>query len=418
METIIGLKGREILNAKGNPTVEAELITSSGLHLFASVPSGASTGKYEAFELYDGGTRYGGRGTLTAANTISTSIRDALIGMDVTRQSEIDGLLCSLDGTANKSRLGANAILPVSLAVARAAASSMDIPLFEYINSMQAMGSMGIPDIIATVISGGVFSPSGLEFEDYMYVLGGFEAFSDQLEALVRLRRHLEKIVCGQFGVVPEDGGALAPPIRSSEEAFDLMLECARDLGLEDHVSLGIDVAASELFDEGTGTYSAGIGHRLSKQKLIDRYVALCEAYPLTLIEDGVEENDFDGFCEISTRMPSIQVVGDDLFATNVSRIQTGIEMKSANTLLLKVNQIGTLTEALAASRLAQSNGMDVIVSLRSGETEDDFIADLAVGIGARQIKLGSPVRLERNTKYNRLLRISENLSAPDKKSF
>ena len=410
METIVSLKGREILNAKGNPTVEAELVTSSGIHTYASVPSGASTGVYEAFELYDGGTRYDGHGTKVAANNISTVIHDALVGMDVTRQTAIDELLCALDGTENKSRLGANSILPVSLAVSRAAAISLGLPLFRYINTLYAMGPVRVPDIVATVISGGVFSPSGLEFEDYMYVLKGFEKFSDQLETLVHLRSHLEKNTNAKFGIVPEDGGALAPPLKSSEEAFDLMLESARQIGMEGHVSLGLDVAASELFDEASQTYAAGKDRSLTKKEMLERYVSLCKSYPLTLIEDGFEEDDFESFKDLLSFLPSIQVVGDDLFASNVSRIQTGIERNSANALLLKVNQIGTLSEALAAGRLAQSNRMDVIVSLRSGETEDDFIADLAVGIGAKQIKLGSPVRLERNTKYNRLLRISESL--------
>lgn len=409
-ETIIGVRGREILNAKGNPTVEAEVCTSGGGSFFASVPSGASTGAYEAHELYDGGTRYGGRGTRTAAHHISTIMQDALVGMDVTQQAAADELMCKLDGTPDKSRLGANAILPVSLAIAKAAARSLRLPLYAYIQTLYSVGSIAMPNIIATVISGGVFSPSGLEFEDYMYVLHGFSQFSDELEALVRLRRQLGINVESKFGPVLEDGGALAPPIESSEEAFSLMLESARQLGLEAHVSLGIDVAASELYDPKTGTYAIGKGRSLSKDSLIDRYVSLCNAFPLTLIEDGVEENDFPGFSEISSRLPHIQVVGDDLFATNVDRIRTGIAANAANTLLLKVNQIGTLTEALSASRLVHAHGMDVIVSLRSGETEDDFIADLAVGIGARQIKLGSPVRLERVTKYNRLLKISENV--------
>jgi enolase len=408
MDKIVSLTGREILNGRGMPTVEVELTTDSGISVSASVPSGTSTGAYEAHELFDGGPRYRGRGTRKAASNVSTILQKKLIGMDVSRQSDIDQLMCDLDGTPNKSALGANAILPVSLAAAKASALSQKEPLYAYLHRLYEYGSMRLPDIVATVISGGVFSPSGLEFEDYMYVLSGFSDFSQQLEALSELRYQLGIEAKKRYGDILEDGGALAPPLSSSEEAFDLMLSVAGSLGLEQHVAIGLDVAATELFSSHDGKYKLGKNSVLTKEELMERYAYLCNAYPVGLIEDGLEENDFEGFNALKALVPGIQIVGDDLFATNVDRINKGLEFDSANSLLLKVNQIGTLTEALDASTLAQSNGMDVIVSLRSGETEDSFISDLAVGIGARQIKLGSPVRLERNVKYNRLLRIAE----------
>jgi enolase len=405
---IISIKGREILNARGKPTVEATLFTENGITTWASVPSGTSTGKYEAFELYDGGSRFQGFGTRIAAANVSTLLCDALKGMDVTEQALIDKRMCEADGTENKHVIGANAILAVSVAVAKAGAATQKIPLYNYFGSTERPRTL--PDLTATVISGGAFSPSGLEFEDYIYVVHGFDRFADKLEALVILRRELESALKNKFGDFPEDGGALAAPIRSTQEAFDYMLETAHHCGYANNVSLGLDVAANELFDYASGLYTIHDGMKKSKEELLEYYIQLCHDYPLTFLEDGFEQDDFDSFANLKHNLPDIQIVGDDLFVTNIKRLKMGIERNCANALLLKINQIGTISEALEAARMARQNAYDITVSLRSGETADDFIADFAVGINARQVKFGSPVRLERNLKYNRLLAIEDDI--------
>ncbi|MGN0305875.1 MAG: phosphopyruvate hydratase [Lachnospiraceae bacterium] len=408
MNRIINVKGREILNAKGRPTVEAEVMTENGISAVASVPSGTSRGKYEAFELYDGGTRYGGFGTRAASSNISKEICEVLLGMDVTDQEAIDRTLCELDGTPNKSRLGGNAILSVSVAAAKAGAASKSMAPYEYLR--QPGVALKIPDIVATVIAGGVFSTSGMEFEDYMMILHGFEEFPDELEALCSLRWRLEEELRKKYGNFMEDGGALAVPCQSTAEAFEWILRTASLMGYESKVSLGLDVAASELWEPEQAKYRLMGRGLYTSRELAEYYKELCGKYPLTFIEDGFEQDDFEGFSLLKNMLSGVQIVGDDLFATNIERLKLGIKMDCANGLLLKINQIGTVTEAIHAGRLAREHGMDIIVSLRSGETTDDFIADLSVAIGARQIKLGSPVRAERNVKYNRLLKIWKEL--------
>jgi enolase len=336
MGIIVDIKGREILNAKGRPTVEAEVITSDNLIAVASVPSGTSRGEHEAFELYDKEQRHQGYGVRKAANNVSTLIKERLVGMDVSNQTAIDAALCTLDGTPDKSSLGANAILPVSLAVAKLGAMINKQPLYSYINLLFGIEKIKMPNILATVIAGGLYSSSGLEFEDYMYLLQDFKTFADQLEAIVELRRVLQEIITKKYGPVLEDGGALAPPLRNSEEAFDFLLEAARITGYENNVAIGLDVAASGLFDKTIDKYKLG-ANLLSKEELIDRYVAICEAYPLLFLEDGLEEHDFIGFNELKQRLSKLQIVGDDLFCTNPSLIKKGIAHDSANTLLLKV---------------------------------------------------------------------------------
>lgn len=408
-DEIWSLRGREVLNANGKPTVEAELTTRSGIRTTASVPSGTSTGRYEAFELYDGGERYGGCGTRKAAANISGELNACLHGCDVTDLEGIDRRMCGLDGTENKSRLGGNAILAVSVAAAKAGALAAGMPLYRWLG--QGREKFSIPDVAATVIGGGAFSYCSLEFEDYILLLSGFDRFSEELEMLSAVRRRLGENLRSKYGSFMEDGGALAPPLSSSREAFDHMLEAARQLGCEGHAALGLDVASSQLYDEKTGRYRLAGHPDMTRGELIDYYAALCREYPLRLIEDGLEEDDFEGFALLKKRVPGIQIVGDDLFATNVERLKTGVARDSANTMLLKINQAGTVTQAIEACRFAQSHGYDIIVSLRSGDTPDDFVADLAVGIGARQIKAGSPVRAERNAKYNRLLKIGDELN-------
>lgn len=415
MDYIEKIIGREILNARGKPTVEAEIITKNGIRAFASVPSGTSTGIYEAKALYDGQPRYEGKGTKKAAANVSGEISSYLHGTDITDQAKIDQALCKLDGTEDKSRLGANAVLAVSAAAARAGAMAKGLPLYKYLAEKREGGckeeKLFLPHIVATVIAGGVFSDSGLEFEDYMAVFRGFSAFSQELDALAALRGRLEKKLREKYGAFPEDGGALAPPLKSTEEAFFWILETAKDLNIEDKVTLGLDVAASELWDNQGQMYTLGSGKKqMAAKELSLYYEKLYKDYPLTFIEDGFHQDDFQSFAWLGKRIPEAQIVGDDLFATNPKRLSQGIALRAGNGLLLKMNQIGTVTEAVKAAQMARKHHYDVIVSLRSGETTDDFIADLAVAVGAGQIKLGSPVRAERNAKYNRLLRIEEEL--------
>lgn len=398
--------GREILNARGKPTVEAELVMSSGQVVCASVPSGTSTGKYEAKELFDGGDRYGGFGTRKAAQNVSSEINNQISGMDVTDQKGVDKALIALDGSELKQRLGGNAILAASIATAKAGALATGLPLYRYLGGQAANK---LPNIASTVISGGAFSPSGLEFEDYLILLEKMPSFADSVEALCRIRKILERKCADKFGAIAEDGGALAPPLESTDAAFELMLSSAREAGCESHVKLGLDVAANELFDSKKGLY------RLKQQdmdadSLSEYYQKICKDYPLVYIEDPFTEDSWEEFKALTAIRPDIQIVGDDLFATNVTRLAKGIEVQAANTLLLKVNQAGTVTESLAAANYATDHKLSITASLRSGETNDSFQADLAVAVRAVQMKLGSPVRGERNAKYNRLMRIEEQL--------
>ncbi len=407
MDSIIkSITGREILNARGKPTVEAEVVTSDGICVTASVPSGTSRGKYEAHELYDGGMRFGGKGARKAAEGVSGEIHNALSGNLVTDQRRIDRILCDLDGTPNKERLGGNAILAVSQAVARAGAIASKMPLYRYLGGFNAKR---LPDIASTVISGGAFSPSGLEFEDYLMILEGFPSFSDQVEALCAMRIYMEKRLTERFGFYPEDGGAYAPPLGSSAEAFELMLESARVVGCEGMVKLGLDVAANELYDAESGTYLL-MGKRYDPDTLLQYYVELCRDYPMIYIEDGFEQDSFGYFAKLKASVPELMVVGDDLFVTNIERVKIGVETNAANTLLLKINQIGTISESFDAVLYAKEHGYEITTSLRSGETNDDFAADMAVAVGSRSMKLGSPFRAERNAKYNRLMRIESEL--------
>lgn len=408
MNVIEKVTGYEILNSRGKPTVEVEIVTTSGIAGVASVPSGTSKGKYEAHELYDGDKRYRGYGVRKAVANVNTEIREALLGMEITDQRAIDRVMLSLDGTKNKDRLGANAILAVSVAAAKAGSQAVRLPLYRYLGGLQAIT---LPGIVSTVISGGEFSPSGLEFEDYLLILDGFDSFADSLEALVEMRLLLEKKLRQVYGSFPEDGGALAPPLQSTEAAFEYMLGVAKEVGCERNISLGLDVAANELYDKQNGLYNMEKGTMTAGQ-LTDYYQKLCADYPLTFIEDPFEQDQLDSFATLTKLLPGIQIVGDDLFVTNVERLQKGIEKGCANTLLLKINQIGTVSEAIDAAVFAHKHHFGITASLRSGETTDDFLADMAVGIGAKQIKLGSPVRGERNTKYNRLLKIESELTS------
>jgi len=399
---------REILCGTGKPTVEVEIMTEQGIKVEASVPSGTSRGKYEAFELYDGGKRFRGYGVLRAVNNVNKIITPKLFEMDVRNQNKIDQMMQEIDGSTNKSNLGGNAILAVSLAVAKAGAISTSLPLYRYLGELSANR---LPMPLATVLAGGKYSPSPLPFEDYILILKGFSSFSDSLEALTETYHYLSDLVKLRFGSVPEVGGALAIPSVNTEDAFDLMLQAIEKGGYRNKILLGLDVAASELYNVNGNYYQIG-SKKLKPDELIDYYRELTQSYPLIYIEDPFEEDSFDYFAKLTQTLPGIQIVGDDLFASNPLRIQKGIETKAANTLLLKINQIGTVTETLKAAKLATSNHQEITVSIRSNDTNDSFIADLAVAVNALQIKVGSPVRGERNAKYNRLLKIEKELGS------
>jgi enolase len=405
-DTIQMVRGREILSGVGRPTVEVEVTTARGNRAVASAPAGTSTGKYETRPLYDGGTRYRGCGVRKAVENVDRILGPAVIGMDVLAQDRVDQSLIDLDGTPLKERLGANAILAVSLAVAKAGALAAGLPLYRYLGGV---GAFQLPVPLATVLAGGRHSPSPLPFEDYLISLRGFGTFGEAVEALSGIHATLGALLRKRFGHIPDVGGAYAPPLASSEEAFEAILDAVEQAGHTGRVTLGLDVVGSDLYEPINGAYHVA-GKAFAAEELLAYFVTLTKQYPLEIIEDPFEEDDFEHHTALTRSLPEQRIVGDDLFATNAQRVLRGIESKAANTLLLKVNQAGTVTEAYRAGRLARDHGLGVIVSLRSGDTNDSFIADLAVGLGAAQIKLGGPVRGERNAKYNRLLCIEQDL--------
>ena len=403
-ESISSVKGREVLDSRGNPTVEVEVETEGGDHGWAIVPSGASTGIHEAVELRDGGARYHGRGVLKAVSSVER-IAAEVMGLDVREQGVIDRLMIELDGTENKSKLGGNAILGVSLACARAAAASTGMQLYEYAGTGEA-DLLPVP--FFNVINGGKHAGTRLDFQEFMVVPLGVESFREALRMGSEIYHALKGQLRSAYGpaaINVGDEGGFSPPLSRPEEALDVIVEAVEEMGYGDIVSLALDVAASSFYREGEG-YSVA-GETLGTGELIDLYGELVEAYPIVSIEDPLHEDDFEGFAEVTRRLP-VQVVGDDLLVTSVSRLKRGLEMGAGNALLWKVNQVGTLTEALEAASMALGNGWGVMASHRSGDTEDAFVADLAVAIGCGQIKTGAPARGERTAKYNRLLRIEE----------
>ena len=403
------IKALEILSSVGRPTIQATVITDDGVEGVASVPSGTSKGKHEAKELYDGGSRFGGYGGRKAVDNIHKYIAPKLIGKQVVRQREIDELLIAIDGTKDKGNLGSNAILAVSLAVARAGAKSAGLPLYRYIGGL---GTNRLPIPLATVLAGGRYSPSSLDFEDYFFIPTGFQAFSEALEGLVEAYRCLGKVLKEKLGAVPNiPGGAYAPLIDDTDEAFDIMLEAIEKAGFSKKILLGLDIVGSDLYNEKNGRYRLK-GREITTDELAEYYKDLVKRYPVVFLEDPFHEDDFESFSRLTSALPQIQIVGDDLFTTNPARLKEGIEKKAANTLLWKVNQIGTLSEAHDAAVLAIRNNYNIAVSMRSTDTNDSFIADMAVGLGALQIKAGPPVCGERVAKYNRLLEIEQELGA------
>jgi enolase len=413
MTTIVSIEARQILDSRGNPTVEAEIVLEDGAAGRAAVPSGASTGEHEAVELRDGNaSEYGGKGVTRAVTNIMDEIAPELVGEDATEQVLVDRLLLELDGTRNKSRLGANAILAVSLATARAAAESLGLPLYRYLGG--PLASL-LPVPMMNVVNGGAHADNNLDIQEFMIVPAGFETFTDALRAGVETFHHLKGLLeeNGLVTAVGDEGG-FAPSLATTEEALDLLMRAIENAGYRpgEDVFLALDVAASEFFDKGSYVLKKSDGSRLTAKTLVDRYASWLERYPLVSIEDGLDENDWEGWVELTRKLGDrVQLIGDDVFVTNEERLRLGIERGAANSILVKLNQIGTLTETLEVVELAHRSGYTTVISHRSGETEDTTIADLAVAVRSGQIKTGSASRSDRIAKYNQLLRIEEQLA-------
>jgi len=402
-DRIDSINARWILDSRGNPTVEVEVETFEGFSGRAAVPSGASTGIYEAVELRDGGDRFHGKGVQKAIESVIEEIAPRLRGMDVTLQENLDEAMLELDGTDNKSRLGGNAILGVSVACAKAAANSEGLNLYEYINPEASL----LPVPFFNVINGGKHAGNELDFQEFMVAPTGAGSFMEALrmgsEIYQSLKSMLEKRY-GQNAINVGDEGGFSPPMKTPEEALDAIIRATEELGYDSDTRLALDVAASSFYNSEGYIFE---GRVITRGELIEKYRELVNKYPIASLEDPLEEEDFEGFVIITSAL-DIQIVGDDLFVTNPKRLKKGIEMGACNSLLWKVNQIGTLTEARKAAELAMSNGYTVMASHRSGDTEDPFVADLCVGIECGQIKSGAPCRGERTAKYNQLLRIEE----------
>jgi enolase len=412
MSAITGVYGREILDSRGNPTVEVEVQLESGAWGRAAAPSGASTGKREAVELRDGDSqRYGGKGVQQAVRNVEETIAPELDGMEASEQAGVDQALLELDGTPNKSALGANAILAVSLAVARAAADDAGLPLYAYLGGV---GGRLLPVPMLNVVNGGAHADNGIDFQEFMLVPAGADSFSNALRMGVEVFHALKELLKGKkLSTGVGDEGGFAPALASNTAALDLLMEAIENAGYRpgDDVSLALDVAASE-FAEDNGRYRLRRENVvLDSEELVTRYEALVDRYPIVSIEDPLGEDDWNGWALITRRLGGrVQLVGDDLFVTNPAIIQQGIQKSIANAVLVKVNQVGTLTETMQAIELAKRAAYGTVISHRSGETEDTFVADLAVAVNAGQIKTGSVARSERTAKYNQLLRIEEEL--------
>jgi enolase len=411
MTEIVWIHAREVLDSRGNPTVEAEVGLDGGALGRAIVPSGASTGEHEALELRDGDTaRFLGKGVDKAVHNVRDVIAPALAGMDAGDQAAIDATMIELDGTPSKSSLGANAILAVSMAAARAAAEAHELPLFRYLGGV---GAVMLPVPLMNVINGGAHADNNLDIQEFMIVPGGFDAFPDALRAGVEVFHHLKKLLVARDKVTNVgDEGGFAPSLDSHDDALALLVEAIGKAGYKvgEQIFLALDVAASEFFDKKTKKYTYE-GKKRTAEEMIDIYAGWAEKYPMVSIEDGLAEDDWSGWKKLTDRLDDkLQLVGDDLFVTQSARLRKGIEGGVANSILVKVNQIGTLTETLDAVRTAQHSGYTAIISHRSGESEDPFIADLAVATNAGQIKTGSASRSDRIAKYNQLLRIGDHL--------
>ena len=423
MSAIVDIIGREIIDSRGNPTVECDVLLESGVMGRASVPSGASTGSREAIELRDGDkSRYGGKGVLTACEHINTEISEAIMGLDANEQAFLDRTLIDLDGTENKGRLGANAMLAVSMAVAKAAAEEAGLPLYRYFGGS---GAMQMPVPMMNVINGGAHADNNLDIQEFMIIPVGAPSFREAIRYGAEVFHALKKILLDKgLATSVGDEGGFAPSVANHEEALKLIIQAIEAAGYEPgtQIALGLDCAASEFYKDGNYVL-AGENMTLTGAQFTGLLASWCDKYPIISIEDGMAENDWDGWKLLTETLgKKIQLVGDDLFVTNTKILREGIEKNIANSILIKINQIGTLTETFAAIEMAKRAGYTAVISHRSGETEDSTIADIAVGTNALQIKTGSMSRSDRMAKYNQLLRIEEDLgdiaSYPGRSAF
>ena len=415
---IVKVRAREILDSRGNPTVEAEVELECGAVGRASVPSGASTGKYEASELRDGGGRYLGKGVKKAVDHVNQELSEAVLFENAMDQKRIDRLLREADGTENKERLGANAILAVSLATARAAANALNIPLYRYLGGVNATE---LPVPMMNILNGGKHADNTVDLQEFMIMPVGASSFAEGLRMCAEIYHTLKGLLHGDgYSTAVGDEGGFAPNLKNSEEVLSYLMKAVRETGYEPgaDIKFAIDAASSELYNGETGMYEfpgessmSGIKVERSAEEMVEYYTRLVEGYPICSIEDGLHEEDWDGWKLLTKTLgDKVQLVGDDLFVTNTKRLLKGIELHAGNAILVKVNQIGTLSESLEAIETAKKAGFRTVISHRSGETEDPFIADIAVAVNAGQIKTGAPCRSERVAKYNQLLRIEEKL--------
>jgi enolase len=412
MSEITKIKAREVLDSRGNPTVEVDVKTEDGVFR-AMTPSGASAGSHEALELRDGNkSRYLGMGTLKAVENVNKKIAPKLIGLDCCHQETIDKIMIKLDGTENKNKLGANAILPISIAVTKAGATSKKLPLYVYIGELFGVIPHRLPVPMCNVINGGKHAGQENSIQEHMLMPTGAKSFSEGIRMVSESYHHLAKLLKEKFGaggvLIGDEGGFAPPQLSDVNERLDLMLKAVENAGFDGLIHIALDPASSEFFNKGK--YKIG-KKAFSGKQLVDFYVDLCKTYPIISIEDGLAEDDWSSWIELTKKIGTkVQIVGDDLFVTNTKRIKKGIKLGAANSVLIKLNQIGTVSETLNAIKMAQDNGWTAVISHRSGETEDSFIADLVVGTSASQIKTGAPARSDRNAKYNQLIRIQEEL--------
>ena len=412
MSKIIKIKAREVLDSRGNPTVEVDVVTENGIFR-AMTPSGASAGQHEALELRDKDkSRYFGKGTLKAVKNVNKKIAPKLIDLDCRHQETIDNIMLKLDGTENKDNFGANAILPVSMAITKAGAASKNLPLYSYIGELFGVIPHKLPVPMCNVINGGKHAGQENSIQEHMLMPTGAKSFTEGIRMISESYHHLAKLLKEKHGagaiLIGDEGGFAPPQITSVNDRFDLMLKAVSNAGYEGMMKIALDPASSEFFYDGT--YKIG-SKSYSGGEMVDFYVDLCKKYPIISIEDGLAEDDWYSWVELTKKIGTkVQIVGDDLFVTNTKRIQKGIELGAANSVLIKLNQIGTVTETLNAIKLTQDQGWTAVVSHRSGETEDSFIADIVVGASCSQIKTGAPARSDRNAKYNQLIRIEEEL--------
>ena len=421
MSAIVSVKGREILDSRGNPTVEVDVVLDSGFGASAKVPSGASTGRHEAVELRDGDkSRYGGKGVLKAVTSVNEDIASRVIGMDALNQRLIDQVMIDLDGTPNKGKLGANAILGVSMATARAQANELNLDLYQYLGGATA-NTLPIP--MMNILNGGAHADTDVQIQEFMIIPKGADSLREAVRIGSQVFHRLGKLLKEKgLSTGKGDEGGYAPNLPGNQEAIEIILSAIEKEGFKpgDDVSLALDCAATEFFEEGKGYFIDGPGKKpLDAEAMVACYDGWCDKYPIISIEDGLSEDDWDGWQIMTEKIGNkVQLVGDDIFVTNPARIQKAIDLKVGNASLIKLNQVGTLSETIDAINLSLRSGYGAVISHRSGETSDDFISDLAVGTTAGQIKTGSLARSERVAKYNRLIRIEEGLGAASRYGF